>query len=325
MQVVLPRLAFLAATFLLALIAAFNQVKAEGLSWQQKRYLAPVFALGDPYHSATRDGILSRVIFQNTQNMVRSLGIQRSDRAAAVVLLVAFDFAFLLACAYYWRGLGVHPFVALFGLSWLAWAMTLINKGAPLAIGFWAAAALLVAFLGLSRSLLRSRLTLALATAAVSSLVCASPLALLPFIVEYRSFERTRKSVRIFLNETALGVLQLLWPLFIMYLALATSIMSGWAVAKANLQSLDWWMLLLGLLGVPALLAAFAPRPWPRPIAIGLLFTTMCAAPYLFSSDNAARLLLMPLAVALLPLALQAVQVAPAGTVATQQDAQPHA
>ena len=113
------------AILLLSLIASFNQIKAQGLSWQEIYYWSDV-TTGYP----GRDGfygwgsyVIPKIV-EPLKEVLQHSGIHRSRGISLVLLSIAFNIALLSTALAFYRKLGVPVYLGLFGLSALAWCMT---------------------------------------------------------------------------------------------------------------------------------------------------------------------------------------------------------
>lgn len=120
---------------LLSLIAVFNQVKAQGLQWQEDHYW--------PHLVSARMGMagapaqyrfLSIQIVARLAEAARDAGVPRPIGVTFVALRLAQTFALFTVALLYYRRLGIHPYLGIFGVSALAWGMTMGNEGCYLAL-----------------------------------------------------------------------------------------------------------------------------------------------------------------------------------------------
>jgi len=128
-RIALPAI-FTTLALALALLAAFNQVKALGLSWQEANYYPTLEAA---ISGAPGQGGLSAALTVGLKRTLEWAGVPRPAGLAMVTLRVAQNLALLLLCYGYYRRLGIAPYPILLGWMALAWAMTHTTWQATLA------------------------------------------------------------------------------------------------------------------------------------------------------------------------------------------------
>jgi hypothetical protein len=116
---------FLLAAAALSMLAAFNQVKAMGLSWQEEHYLPQLrIAASTPAYGEDGEGPLSAGVAMGAIGTAEFLRIPRAAGATLVALRIAQNITLLLL-AYGWcRALGLRPYAILLGWMAIAWALT---------------------------------------------------------------------------------------------------------------------------------------------------------------------------------------------------------
>jgi hypothetical protein len=124
-----------ACALLMALISVFNQVKENGLSWQEEHYRAQLEAVvNETAPNPAQYRILSDHLTVWTYRTLETIGVPRPIGVTFVLIRLAQNTLLFLLAALYWERLGLSRFLAILGIAALGWGMTLANAGTDLAI-----------------------------------------------------------------------------------------------------------------------------------------------------------------------------------------------
>lgn len=124
----------LAIALALSLLAAFNQVKAMGLSWQEANYL-PVLR-GAAFQLEYASNGLGPLIPSLVAALTRAaeyLGVPRGGGSVLVFLRIALNVGLMLASFVYYRRLGIGSYAVVLGWAALAWSLTHTTRQSTLA------------------------------------------------------------------------------------------------------------------------------------------------------------------------------------------------
>lgn len=304
---------FAALALALSLLAAFNQVKAQGLSWQEAHYYPALEAAigGEP-----GEGGLSAAMTMGLKRTLEWAGAPRPAGLAMVGLRVAQNLALLLFCYGYYRRLGIRPYPILLGWMTLAWAMTHTTWQTTLAFDTYTECLLAVAAVW--------------AVASGQSRWCV-PLAVLAALNK-----STGWILPLTIFAAALGGpvglpaerKRLVTPMAAAIIYVAVLIMvreytawhhfvprpQGWEQLSENLRNPHTWGQLAGTFGVLPFLAVLGWTRTPQLVHYTAAATLpLCFAWHFTHSDAAAtHVFLLPLVVCVLPAALFALQAPPA-------------
>lgn len=132
------KLLYAAAVGLLALMSAFNQVKAMGLSWQEVHYV-------DRLEAAVEGeaGIPSQLRVLSDRSLLgfiraaQVLGLPRPEGLVMVGVRVAQNVLLLGMALWLYQCLGLSSYLSLLGVSALAWSMTQTNLHADLSVSLY--------------------------------------------------------------------------------------------------------------------------------------------------------------------------------------------
>lgn len=256
----LPYLVIASALSLLALIAAFSQIKTEGLAWQETYYgprldsVAAGTAPAPDQHRLLGEGLAGVAL-----RIARSLELPRPVGLSLVALRVTQNLAiFFLAFAFY-RRLGIAPYAALLGLSALAWGMTQTNHGADLAFSAYND---LLLYLAAALALLANR-TAWIPLLAVLAALNRETGFLLPIVAlaaarDPKALRHGAIAVAAFVGTYAFLRIALPRPGFF----IEHGATPGFALLRANLTTPEAWGHALGAVGILPLLAWLSRRGW---------------------------------------------------------------
>ncbi len=128
------RLAVVIALALLSLITGFSQVKTEGLAWQEANYLPRLEAAAN--HTAPAPWqyrVLTDRLVLAACHLAEDLGLPRPIGLTFVALRLLQNMALFGLAFVFYRRLGIDAYLAVLGLSAVAWGMTQANYGSTLA------------------------------------------------------------------------------------------------------------------------------------------------------------------------------------------------
>lgn len=268
LKIALPYAAIASALVLLSLIAAFSQIKMEGLAWQEANYVPRLNAVlsgtapAPDQYRLLGEGLAGMVI-----SVVRALDLPRPEGLALVALRIAQNLAIFFLAFLFYRQLGIATYAALLGLSALAWGMTQANHGADLAFSAYndlllylaAAMALLAnrtAWIPLLAVLAALNRETGLLVPIVALAAARDPKALRHGAVALAAFVATYVLLRIALPRPGIFIEHGATP--------------GLALLRANLTTPDAWGHAFGAVGILPVLAWLSRRGW-HPI-LGPLF-----------------------------------------------------
>ena len=149
------RVAVLFALVLLSLITGFSQIKTEGLAWQEANYLPRLEAAAN--HTAPAPWqyrVLTDRLVLAVCHLAVDLGLPRPIGLTFVTLRLLQNLALFGLAFVFYRRLGIGAFLAILGLSAVAWGMTQANYGSTLA---FAAYTDLLLYLAAALALLEGR------------------------------------------------------------------------------------------------------------------------------------------------------------------------
>ncbi|MFM1922104.1 MAG: hypothetical protein RLZZ303_3738 [Candidatus Hydrogenedentota bacterium] len=109
----------------LSLMAAFNQVKAMGLGWQEANYL-PILrnaAFEGGYDSNGLGPLVPSLVAIMT-SAAESVGVPRASGSVLVVVRIGLNLTLMLVCLGYCRQLGIGKYAVVLGWAALAWSLT---------------------------------------------------------------------------------------------------------------------------------------------------------------------------------------------------------
>lgn len=304
---ILSPIAVAGAILLLSLIASFNQVKAQGLSWQEVHYRVELEAAVE--RGATEPRILIPYVAVATFHALDALGIERAFGIALVLLSVTLTALLLGLALYYYRRLGVPVYLGIFGLSAIAWGMTQGNANATLAFDRSVEA---MTFLCFALVMLGQRDFLLFPLMLVATFNRESAL-IIPLLYLVAR-------VNMFIEPCGIGkpVRCVAWSIFLFlipFLAYSTAFSTGAAPAKP--LALGDLLTVILIMGPLPLLALLSYRAWPltaRRFTI-LLALFWCAVLW-WGYQGDSNLLLVPMVMILVPGTLLTI-------VQTRRDAEP--
>jgi len=310
--------AVVACALLLSLITAFNQVKAQGLSWQEEHYQARLEAVvAGEAPSPFQYRILSDSLTVAVYRLFERVGMPRPVGVAFVSIRVTQNLLlFLLAIAYY-RRLGLSIYLGILGISALAWGMMQGNLESDLAIDTYTD---LILYLWAGLTIVTGRVlwivpitVLGTLNRETSGLV---PVLLVAAYLPPHAADSRRPALGpgrvLSIAAVSLAAYGLIFAGLRLYfgprewVVHPTGAAPGLGMLWHNLSDAGTWVNLVGTLGLIPLLAVVSWRAWRWPL--GAFFWAMVPAWLLihlcFGPLAETRLVLVPLAMAFIPGAL---------------------
>jgi hypothetical protein len=289
---------------LLSLLAAFNQIKARGLSWQEAHYLPRIQETA----ALRADHVweyrwLSHTAAAGLCAAAERAGLPRPAGLVFVAVRTGLNLLIMGLALWYWRRFGISIYAGLLGLSVLAWAMTRVNYGSDLALSVSTE----IAFFLLAAVALQARRPLLLLPLAAVAALNRETALLLPFLALAGAFESGRRhqlhicwhavfAASLFICGAVMLCLHLLFtvpetpapPVF--YLI-------------QNLNHLRGWGDLAGALCIAPVLALACWRAWPTLLRYicGCLIPLWFVWHYAFTPLAQPSVLLLPLVLVFLP------------------------
>lgn len=296
----------------MSLLAVFNQVKAQGLSWQETHYRAELEqrrAAADL--PVARQARLSTSATLETARVFDMAGVPRAFGVALVAIRLAQTLLLLLIAFHFYTLLGIAPPLALLGLMAVAWAMTHGHATGTLAIEAYTAHLIAI---GAAVTLLRGWWGRFLALLAVALLEGGLALAMpalvwLAWTLATPALRRPAPAGAWL--AVAVRVVMVVWCLGALAVA-ARAMREGYVPGRfvENLTSRDVWVRLGSTFGVLPLLAVAGHTAFSKSTftAFGFIVSAWVVLSLFLANFEEARHLLPPLVMVIVPGALFAVQ-----------------
>lgn len=303
----------LLCVLLLSLLAAFNQVKTLGLSWQEEHYLVrleAVFAGEAPspwqYRVLTDGAVLLAC------RAFEACGAPRPVGVAMVVFRVAQNVLLFLAALWYFRRLGIPVYTGLLGLMALAWSMTLSNYASDLAANTYSD---ILFYLLAAAAIVSRQPGWALPVTALAAFNRETSV-LIPVMLAAAAVATPETAARRRMLRYAAMAMGIYLAVFLAlrlgfgprpWGAHPSGAAPGWELLLHNLGHDRTWGHLAGTWGLIPVIAAVSWRGWRHPLGafFWAIVPAWVALHFLFAPIAESRVLLMPLVVVFLPAALR--------------------
>lgn len=296
----------LAIALALSLLAAFNQVKAMGLSWQETNYLPILRAAAFQFGYASNSiGPLIPSLLAVLTSAAENLGVPRASGSVLVLLRIAVNVGLMLASFVYYRRLGIDWYAVVLGWAALAWSLTHTTHQSTLALESSLEGILCMT---LAWACLEARRPAAMA-AAVALMLNGN--ALLPLgIIVLTLYAPSGRLIQERLDRQTVSRM-------VIIAGIAAMILFGGGIRpeiaeqfQENLLSKETWLHLGLTFGVLPFLAALGWRKASLPLRYATVLMLPLTLLYRFALYDASAThgLITPLVVCVLPMALMALE-----------------